>query len=64
MPDNTRDGRIFWTPYVPKVCEVLESSPYNDPAVTEELLAIPHCFSPLLGGKEEEEEAWSEVLLD
>jgi hypothetical protein len=28
--------------------------------VTEELLAIPPRFIPLLEGKEEEEEAWSE----
>jgi hypothetical protein len=32
--------------------------------VTEELLAIPPRFFPLLEGKEEEEEALSEVHLD
>jgi hypothetical protein len=63
VPDNTRDGQNFWTPCVPKVREILESSPYNAPAVTEELQTIspPRFF---LRGKEEEEEAWSEVHLD
>jgi hypothetical protein len=32
-PDDTRDSQIFWTPSVPKVSEILESSPYNAPAM-------------------------------
>jgi hypothetical protein len=44
VSDDTGNGRIFWTPCVPKVCEILESSPDNAP----ECNGGGTCDSPLL----------------